>query len=71
VSVNLDPSLSQRKLYQNLRELGVVNTPERLQVKMDVVRLTNYFLTRPLMNGAGGVSVSRTQNMPEFSFATV
>jgi hypothetical protein len=29
---NLDPSLPQRKLYQNLRGLRVVNAPERLQV---------------------------------------
>jgi hypothetical protein len=29
VSVNLHPSLPQRKLYQNLRGLEVVNAPER------------------------------------------
>jgi hypothetical protein len=40
-SVNLDPSLLQRKLYQNLRGLGVVNAPERLQVEVDVERLIN------------------------------
>jgi hypothetical protein len=34
---------------------------------MDVERLNNYFLTRPLLNGA----VSHTDNVPEFSFATV
>jgi hypothetical protein len=38
---------------------------------MDVDRLNNYFLTRPLLNGAGEVAVSRTNNVPEFSFATV
>jgi hypothetical protein len=43
MSVNLDPSLPQRKLYQNLRRLGVVNAPERLQVEMDVVRLKIIF----------------------------
>jgi hypothetical protein len=43
VSVNLDPSLPQQKLYQSLRGLGVVNAPERLQVEMDVERLINYF----------------------------
>jgi hypothetical protein len=71
VSVNLDPSFPQRKLYHNLRGLGVVNAPERLQVEMDVERLNNYFLTRPLLNGAGEYAVSRTNNVPEFSFAPV
>jgi hypothetical protein len=60
VSVNLDPSLPQRKLYHKLLELEVVNAPEKLQVAMDVDRLNNYFLTRPLLNGAGEFSVSRT-----------
>jgi hypothetical protein len=43
VSVNLDPSLPQWKLYQNLRLLGVINAHERLQVEMDV-GLNNYFV---------------------------
>jgi hypothetical protein len=38
---------------------------------MDVERLNNYFLTRPLLNGAGEFAVSRTNNVPEFSFTTV
>jgi hypothetical protein len=71
VSVNLDPSLPQRKLYQNLRGLGVVNAPERLEVEIDVERLNNYFLTRPLLNGGSEFAVYRTNNVPEFSFATV
>jgi hypothetical protein len=71
VSVNLDPSLPQRKLYQNLRGLEVVNAPERVQVEMDVERLNNYFLTTPFLNGAGEFAVSRTNNVHEFSFATV
>jgi hypothetical protein len=71
VSVNLQPSLPQWKLYQNFRGLGVVNAPERPQVEMDVERLNNYFLMRPLLNGAGEFAVFRTNNVPEFSFATV
>jgi hypothetical protein len=51
-SVNLAFSLLQRKFNQNLRRLGVVNAPERLQIEMGVERLNNYFLTRPLLNGA-------------------
>jgi hypothetical protein len=31
----------------------------------------NYFLTRPLLNGAGEFAVSHTNNVTEFSFATV
>jgi hypothetical protein len=42
-AVNLDPSLPQRKLYQNLRGLEVINAHERLQVEMDV-GLNNYFV---------------------------
>jgi hypothetical protein len=71
VSVNLDSRLPQWKLYQNLYGLRVVNAPERLQVEMDVERLNNYFLTRPLLNGAGEFAVSHTNNVPEFSFGMV
>jgi hypothetical protein len=72
VSVNLNSSLPQWKLHQNLRGLGMVNAPERPQVEMDVERLNNYFLTRPLLNGAGEFAVSLTNNnVPEFSFDTV
>jgi hypothetical protein len=38
---------------------------------MDVERLNNYFFMRILLNGAGEFAVSRTNNKPEFSFATV
>jgi hypothetical protein len=38
---------------------------------MDVERLNNYFLTRPMLNGAGEFAVSSTNNVAEFSFATV
>jgi hypothetical protein len=43
----------------------------RTCVEMDFERLNNYFLTSPLLNGAGKLSVSRTNNVPTFSFATV
>jgi hypothetical protein len=69
VSVNLDSSLPS--LYQNLYGLEVVNAPKRLKVEMDVERLNSYFLTIPLLNGAGDSAVSRTQNVPEYSCATV
>jgi hypothetical protein len=38
---------------------------------MCVERLNNYFLTRPSLNRGGDFAVSRTQNVPEFSFATM
>jgi hypothetical protein len=63
VSVKVDLSLPQRKLYQNL----VINAPETLQVE----GLHNYFLTKPLLHWAGDFATSRTPNGPEFSFATV
>jgi hypothetical protein len=50
---------------------GCVSAPERLQVDMDVERVNNYFLTRLLLNGADDFAVSRTNNVPEFSFTTV
>jgi hypothetical protein len=62
VSVNLDPSRPQRKHYQNLRALGVVNIFERLQIEMDVERLNNYLLSRPLLNGADEFAVFATVN---------
>jgi hypothetical protein len=43
----------------------------RTCVEMDFERLNIYFLTRPLLYGAGEFSVSRTNNVPEFSFTTV
>jgi hypothetical protein len=49
----------------------VVNALEGLQVEVDVEQLNNYFLTRPLLNETGEFAVSCTQNVPEFSFATV
>jgi hypothetical protein len=70
VSVNLDLSLPQRKALPK-PAWTIVNAPERPQVEMDVERLNNYFLTRPLLNGVGEFAVSRTQNVPKFSLATV
>jgi hypothetical protein len=45
--------------------------PLRDPNEMDVERLNNYFLTRPLLSGADEFVVSRPNNVPEFSFATV
>jgi hypothetical protein len=48
VSVNLDPGLPSRKLYNNLRRLGVINGPERFNGDVDVERLSSCFLTWPV-----------------------
>jgi hypothetical protein len=41
VSVNLDPDLPPRKLYENLRRLGV-NSPERFNDDIDVELLSSF-----------------------------
>jgi hypothetical protein len=43
VSVNLHPGLPPKKLYDNLRRLGVINGPERLSGDVDVELLSNIF----------------------------
>jgi hypothetical protein len=43
VSVNFDPGLPSKKLYDNLRRLGVINGPERFDGDVDVERLSNFF----------------------------
>jgi hypothetical protein len=43
VSNNLDPGLPPRKLYDNLRRLGVINGPERFGGDVDVERLSSFF----------------------------
>jgi hypothetical protein len=35
VLCHLDPRIPQRRLYQNLHRLGVINDPEILQVEVD------------------------------------
>jgi hypothetical protein len=48
VSVNLDPGLPPRKLYDNLRRLCVINGPERFNGDVEVEReRLSSFLTRP------------------------
>jgi hypothetical protein len=43
---NLDPGLPPKKLYDNLRGLGVVNKPEGFGADVDVERMHNFFLLR-------------------------
>jgi small basic protein len=48
-------------LYKNIRSFR----------DFDRNDIEQFFLKRPLLNGSGEFAVSRTNNMPEFSFATV
>jgi hypothetical protein len=41
---NLDPGLPPRKLYDNLRRLGVINGLDRFNDDIDVERRSNFFV---------------------------
>jgi hypothetical protein len=49
VSVNLDPGLPPKKLYDNLRRLGVINGPERSNGDVDVDRLSSFFFLKTVI----------------------
>jgi hypothetical protein len=42
VSINLDPDLPPKKLYSNLRQLGVINGSNKVEVEVDVERMINF-----------------------------
>jgi hypothetical protein len=44
VSINSDSGIPPRKLYDNLRRLGVINASERFSDDVDVKRLSSFFL---------------------------
>jgi hypothetical protein len=66
VSVNLDPGLPPRKLYDNLRRLGVINGSERFNGDVDAVV---YFFDKAFIRVDFDVAVST--NVPEPSFVSV
>jgi hypothetical protein len=53
VSVNLDSGLPPKKLYDNLRRLGVINGPERFNGDVDVERLSSFFFLPSQSLGTG------------------
>jgi hypothetical protein len=57
VEVNLDPALPPRKLYNNLRELGVINSSSRGSVAVDFERIDDFFVSRPSSSGQFETSV--------------
>jgi hypothetical protein len=50
VSINSDSGIPPRKLYDNLRRLGVINASERFSDDVDVKRLSSFFFTRPSLS---------------------
>jgi hypothetical protein len=50
VSINLEPGLPPKKLYDNLRRLGFNNGLERFIGDVDVERLSSFFLSRPSLS---------------------
>jgi hypothetical protein len=42
VSINLDPDLPPKKLYSNLRQLGVINGSDKVEVEVDVERMNQF-----------------------------
>jgi hypothetical protein len=71
VSVNLDPGILSKKLYDNLRRLGVINGPERFNRDVYVERLSSFFLTRPSLSTGIDFDVPVSTNVPEFPLVLV
>jgi hypothetical protein len=44
VSINLDPDLPPKKLYSNLRQLGVIDGSNKVEA-VDVKRMNQFFVT--------------------------
>jgi hypothetical protein len=71
VSINLDPDLPPKKLYSNLRQLGVINGSNKVEVEVDVVRMNQFFVTRKLPQNELDFDIPVRLGVPEFSFITV
>jgi hypothetical protein len=71
VSINLDPGLPPKKLYDNLRRLGVINGPEKFNGDDHVERFSSFFLTRPSLSTGINFDVPVSTNVLEFSFVSV
>jgi hypothetical protein len=71
VEVNLDPALPTRKLYNNLLELGVINSSSRGSVAVDVERINDFFVSRPSSSGHLVLVAHSIMNVPGFSCINV
>jgi hypothetical protein len=67
VSVNLDPDLPPKKLYSNLRQLGVINGSNRVEDEVDVERMNQFFVTRNLPQSELDFDIPVRLGVPEFS----
>jgi hypothetical protein len=63
--------LPPRKLYNNLRELGVINSSSRVSVAVNVERINDYFDSRPSSSGQLVLQAHSIMNVPEFSSINV
>jgi hypothetical protein len=71
VSINLDPDLRPKKLYSNLRQLGVINGSNKVEMEVDVERMNQFFVTRSLPQNELDFDIPVRLGVPEFSFITV
>jgi hypothetical protein len=49
LSINLDPDVPPKKLYSNLRQLGIINESSKVEMEVDVERMNQFFVTRSLL----------------------
>jgi hypothetical protein len=71
VSINLDPDLPPKRFYSNLRQLGVINESNKVEVEVDVERMNQFFVTRSLPQNELDFDIHVRLGVPEFSFVTV
>jgi hypothetical protein len=71
VSVNLDPDFSPKKLYLNLCQLGIINGSNKVEMKVDVERMNQFFVTQSLPQNELDFDIPVGLGVPEFSFFTV
>jgi len=71
VSGKLDPQLPSKKLFQNLRSLGLIKESNPAVTNMDVNRMNDFFLKKVNRNSDIDFAIPRATNVPEFSFAQV
>jgi hypothetical protein len=71
VSIKLDPDLPPKKLQSNLRQLGVTNGSNKVEVEVDVERMNQFFVSRNLPQTKLDFEIPVRLGVPEFSFVTI
>jgi hypothetical protein len=64
----LDPDLHSKKLYSNLRQLGIINGSNKVEVDVDVEKMNQFFVTRSLPQNQLDFEIPVRLGVPEFSF---